>query len=157
MCGSAANGGSSSASGSGSAEPQEVVPVGIPPLPVALQEPESTAARTSVLRRTASYQGNPGQSPASLAFSASVVTRHHSYNIQMQRSGQPGRMGPSGSGVHVQVTSPGLLDLPIELIEKILGYVEYKKISNLRMVSATCAPSLTLSLSPTKRWWLLNQ
>ncbi|XP_020800961.1 uncharacterized protein LOC110178250 [Drosophila serrata] len=130
MCGSAANGSpSASGSGSGTAESQEVVPAGIPPLPVALQEPESTAARTSVLRRTASYQGNSGQSPASLAFSASVVTRHHSYNIQMQRS-----EGPSVSGVPVKVTSVGLLDLPNELIEKILGYVDYKKISHLRMV-----------------------
>ncbi|KAH8253207.1 hypothetical protein KR032_004116 [Drosophila birchii] len=135
MCGSAANGGASpsgsvSGSGSGTAESQEVVPAGNPPPPVALQELESTAARTSVLRRTASYQGNSGQSPASLAFSASVVTRHHSYNIQMQRSGQLQGMGPSVSSV----TPLGLLDLPNELIEKILGYVDYKKISNLRMV-----------------------
>ncbi|KAH8308748.1 hypothetical protein KR059_001299 [Drosophila kikkawai] len=135
MCGSAANGGAStSGSGSGSAESQEVVPTGVPPLPVALQEPESTAARTSVLRRAASYQSNPGQSPASLAFSASVVTRHHSYNIQMQRGGQLVGMGPSVSSAPVQVPPVGLLDLPNELIEKILGYVDYKKISNLRMV-----------------------
>ncbi|KAH8291088.1 hypothetical protein KR054_008401 [Drosophila jambulina] len=131
MCGSAANGGSpASGSGSGTADSQEAVPGVLPAFPVELV---STAARTSVLRRTASYQGNPGQSPASLAFSASVVTRHHSYNMQMQRSGQLDVMVPFSAPVQVK-TPVGLLDLPNELIEKILGYVDYKKISNLRMV-----------------------
>ncbi|XP_017054249.1 F-box only protein 28 [Drosophila ficusphila] len=108
-------GGSGSGSGSGSG-------------PGVQEPPESTAARTSVLRRTNSYQGNQGQvngpgqvtSPASLAFSASVVTRHHSYTIQTQRQRPP---------------SNSLFDLPNELIEKILSYLDFKKISNLRLVS----------------------
>ncbi|XP_016930308.2 F-box only protein 28 [Drosophila suzukii] len=92
-----------------------------------LQEPAETSAnRTSVLRRTTSYQGHQslgsGQvtSPASLAYSASVVTRHHSYTIQMQRQRSP---------------AVNLLDLPNELIEKILSYMDFKKVSNLRLVS----------------------
>ncbi|XP_016947743.1 F-box only protein 28 [Drosophila biarmipes] len=90
------------------------------------EPPETTANRTSVLRRTTSYQGQQshgsGQvtSPASLAYSASVVTRHNSCTTQMQRQRSP---------------AVNLLDLPNELIEKILGYMDFKKISNLRLVS----------------------
>uniref|UniRef100_A0A6P4E8A8 Uncharacterized protein LOC108039067 n=1 Tax=Drosophila rhopaloa TaxID=1041015 RepID=A0A6P4E8A8_DRORH len=94
------------------------------------EPPESTAARTSVLRRTTNYHGHQTQgqasgqvtSPASLAFSASVVTRHHSYTIQMQRQ-------------RSSSNSPSFMDLPNELIEKTLSYLDFKKISNLRLVS----------------------
>lgn len=107
------------------------------------QDPESTGARTSVLRRTANYNNNPSQSqsqlssPATLAFSASVVTRHHSYNMQLQRTTSD-RMRPAAAapGGHVTTPTTNLLDLPNELIEKTLSYLDYKKISNLRLVSA---------------------
>ncbi|KAH8367174.1 hypothetical protein KR084_006896 [Drosophila pseudotakahashii] len=100
------------------------------------EPPESTANRTSVLRRTTSYQGHqnqaqgPGQvtSPASLAYSASVVTRHHSYTIQMQRQRSPTANTTTGNSLN-------FLDLPNELIEKTLGYLDFKKVSNLRLVS----------------------
>ncbi|KAH8300638.1 hypothetical protein KR018_000492 [Drosophila ironensis] len=91
---------------------------------------ESSGHRTSVLRRTHSL-GNPPHSqsqsllssPASLAYSASVVTRHHSYSAQRMRSTRdPPR-------------STQLLDLPNELLEKIVGYLDYKKVSQLRLVS----------------------
>ncbi|KAH8319878.1 hypothetical protein KR074_008625 [Drosophila pseudoananassae] len=104
------------------------------------QEPESTGARTSVLRRTANYNNNPSQtqsplsSPATLAFSASVVTRHHSYNMQMQRSDRV-RPAAAVAGGHVTTPTTNLLDLPNELIEKTLSYLDYKKISHLRLVS----------------------
>ncbi|EDW89615.1 uncharacterized protein LOC6528871 [Drosophila yakuba] len=99
--------------------------------------PESIANRTSVLRRTTSYQGHQGQNQAqgpyrvvsagSLAESASAVTRHHSYSMQMQRQKSPTATTTS--------SATGLYDLPNELIEKILSYVDYKKVSNLRLVS----------------------
>ncbi|KAH8275539.1 hypothetical protein KR026_010044 [Drosophila bipectinata] len=103
------------------------------------QEPESTGARTSVLRRTANYNNNPSQSqlssPATLAFSASVVTRHHSYNMQMQRSDRVRPAAAAVAGGHVTTPTTNLLDLPNELIEKTLSYLDYKKISHLRLVS----------------------
>jgi len=80
-------------------------------------------------------------SPASLAYSASVVTRHHSYTIQMQRQRSP---------------AVNLLDLPNELIEKILSYMDFKKVSNLRLVSALI-PSLYAPLWCQPKRWLLNQ
>lgn len=142
MCGSAASGAGSTfappleaASTSGSSLTSNVVSQ------QGAQDPESTGARTSVLRRTANYNNNPSQSqlssPATLAFSASVVTRHHSYNMQIQRSTSD-RMRPAAAAPGGHVTTPkiNLLDLPNELIEKTLSYLDYKKISNLRLVSA---------------------
>ncbi|EDV37973.1 uncharacterized protein Dana_GF13725, isoform B [Drosophila ananassae] len=146
MCGSAASGAgtnfappleaaSTSGSSSSMSSPNAVSQQGA-------QDPESTGARTSVLRRTANYNNNPSQSqsqlssPATLAFSASVVTRHHSYNMQLQRTTSD-RMRPAAAapGGHVTTPTTNLLDLPNELIEKTLSYLDYKKISNLRLVS----------------------
>lgn len=98
--------------------------------------PESTANRSSVLRRTTSYQGNQAHSSyrvvsaGSLAESASAVTRLHSYTMQMQRQ------RPPTATTTTTTSAPSLYDLPNELIEKILSYVDYKKVSNLRLVSA---------------------
>ncbi|KAI8036813.1 F-box only protein 28 [Drosophila gunungcola] len=98
---------------------------------MAQEPPESSSSRSLVMRRTNSYQGQgqgqgSGQvaSPASLAFSASVVTRHHSYTMQMQR--QESAVGKP---------TLSLMDLPNELIEKTLSYLDFKKISSLRLVS----------------------
>ncbi|XP_017066539.1 uncharacterized protein LOC108104790 [Drosophila eugracilis] len=100
------------------------------------ETPETTANRTSVLRRTTSYQGQnqaqgSGQvtSPASLAYSASVVTRHHSYTIQTQRQRSPSATSTTTTN------SLSLFDLPNELIEKILSYLDFKKVSDLRLVA----------------------
>lgn len=100
------------------------------------EPPESTANRSSVLRRTTSYQGNQAHSSyrvvsaGSLAESASAVTRLHSYTMQMQRQ------RPPTATTTTTTSAPSLYDLPNELIEKILSYVDYKKVSNLRLVSA---------------------
>ncbi|XP_034650699.1 uncharacterized protein LOC117890126 [Drosophila subobscura] len=94
------------------------------------------AARTSVLRRTATYNSQPQSSPATLAFSASVVTSHN-YTLQMQRSDRVGSSGGATSSLSSGLPAPvlNILDLPTELVEKIVGFLDYKNVSNLRMVS----------------------
>ncbi|XP_017146390.1 F-box only protein 28 [Drosophila miranda] len=86
------------------------------------------ATRTSVLRRTTTCNSQPQSSPASLAFSARVEAR------QIYRAGSSGASTSSlSSGLSAPV--PNILDLPTELLENIVGFLGYKNVSNLRMVS----------------------
>ncbi|XP_030369078.1 F-box only protein 28 [Scaptodrosophila lebanonensis] len=94
------------------------------------QEELAMPTRTSVVRRTTHYNQQQQQSllsntPVSLAFSASVVTRHHLYNREQANCNQA---APAESTFR-------LMDLPPEIIIKIFSNLEYKKISNMRLVS----------------------
>jgi len=64
-----------------------------------------TSTRASVVRRTTQYQQQQQQEQVA---SCSAMSEPHVLN---------------------------LLDLPTELITKTLGYLDYKKVSNLRLVS----------------------
>ncbi|KAH8297381.1 hypothetical protein KR044_011098 [Drosophila immigrans] len=82
-------------------------------------EETPTTTRASVVRRTTQYQHQHQQ---------------HQHQHHLQHPHQHQQVVISSSAV---VAAPVLhfLDLPTELIHKTLGYLDYKKISNLRSVS----------------------
>ncbi|EDW74549.1 uncharacterized protein Dwil_GK21976, isoform B [Drosophila willistoni] len=96
---------------------------------------EEAATRTSVLRR---FNQQQQQSAPTFLNGSNVATRHHSYNMQMQRSSGSSGGGAAGGASELnrmQAQTLTFLELPTELIQKTFEYLDYKNISQIRVVS----------------------